>query len=137
MLNLNNRPSILWDLLNKKKNNMDQFKVSDEEFFNLVTAYKLQDGTVTLAQLKEAAANTRAPEVVLQNFGLYEEVYGGTEVKDEVEVKVKDEVKTKPLSQMNKTELTAAATLAGIALTGKETNKKIAELIIEAAPPQP
>lgn len=129
MLNLNNRPSLLWDLLNKKKKNMDQFKVSDEDFFNLVTKYKLQDGTVTLAQLKEAAANTRSPEVVLQNFGLYEEVYGTATPSEAPAAK---EPKPKALSQMNKTELTAAATLAGVTLAGNETNKDIAKLIIEA-----
>lgn len=147
-MNLTNRPSIIWDLITKNKK-MDNFKVSDEQFIALVTSYTLEDGTVTLDQLKEAAANTRAPEVVLNNFKLYDLVYGSTSsptntedvgakdflpVQEPEETPVAEVAPTNPLptrlSAMNKTQLTQVCVDLSIELDGTETKQQIIDKIL-------
>ena len=97
MIRIHERPSLLANFINRITNknmsniNGPTYKVSDEEFNAMVISYKLQDGTVSLEQLQEAARHTRVPEVVLNAHAVdVIEVLGSMlpiEVKDEVKVK--------------------------------------------------
>ena len=46
----------------------NNYSVSDQEFHALVNGYYINDGSVTLEQLREAAKGTRVPEVVLNAY---------------------------------------------------------------------